>query len=51
MKVFAGNSNQPLAQAIAEYIGIPLGKSTVSAFPDGETFVKIGRTFAAKTPS
>lgn len=41
MKVFAGNSNQPLAQAIAEYIGIPLGKSTVAAFPDGETFVKI----------
>lgn len=41
MKVFAGNSNQPLAQAIAEYIGIPLGKSTVSTFPDGETFVKI----------
>ena len=41
MKVFAGNSNRPLAQAIAEYIGIPLGKSTVAAFPDGETFVKI----------
>lgn len=41
MKVFAGNSNRPLAQAIAEYIGIPLGKTTVAAFPDGETFVKI----------
>lgn len=41
MKVFAGNSNRPLAQAIAEYIGISLGESTVSAFPDGETFVKI----------
>lgn len=41
MKVFAGNSNRPLAQAIAEYIGIPLGKSTVDVFPDGETFVKI----------
>ena len=41
MKVFAGNSNRPLAQAIAEYIGIPLGKSIVSSFPDGETFVKI----------
>ena len=41
MKVFAGNSNRPLAQAIAEYIEIPLGKSTVAAFPDGETFVKI----------
>jgi ribose-phosphate pyrophosphokinase len=31
----------PLAQAIAASIGLQLGKSTVSAFPDGETFVKI----------
>lgn len=30
-----------LAKAIADSIGIELGKSTVSAFPDGETFVKI----------
>jgi ribose-phosphate pyrophosphokinase len=30
-----------LAKSITEYIGIPLGKSTVSAFPDGETYVKI----------
>ncbi len=41
MKVFAGNSNPPLASAIAASIGIPLGKATVSAFPDGETFVKV----------
>lgn len=41
MKVFAGTSNTPLATSICEYIGIELGKSTVSAFPDGETFVKI----------
>ena len=41
MKVFSGNANLPLAQKITEYMGIPLGKSTVSAFPDGETFVKI----------
>ncbi len=41
MKVFSGNSNLPLAKAIAASIGIPLGKCTVSAFPDGETFVKI----------
>lgn len=41
MKVFSGNSNLPLANAIAKAMGIPLGKSTVSAFPDGETFVKI----------
>jgi len=41
VKVFSGTSNPPLARAICEYIGIELGKCTVSAFPDGETFVKI----------
>jgi ribose-phosphate pyrophosphokinase len=30
-----------LAERIASSIGIPLGRCTVSAFPDGETFVKI----------
>ena len=41
MKIFSGTSNPPLAKAIADYIGIELGNSTVNAFPDGETFVKI----------
>src|SRR5215467_13974211 len=41
MKIFSGSSNRPLAERIAASIGIPLGKCTVSAFPDGETFVKI----------
>jgi ribose-phosphate pyrophosphokinase len=41
VKVFSGTSNRPLAQSICEYVGIELGKSTVSAFPDGETFVKV----------
>lgn len=41
MKIFSGTSNQPLAKAICEEIGIELGRCTVSAFPDGETFVKI----------
>ena len=41
MKVFSGNANRPLANAICDYIGIELGKSIVSTFPDGETFVKI----------
>jgi len=41
VKVFSGTSNTPLAEAICDYIGIELGRSTVSAFPDGETFVKI----------
>jgi len=41
VKIFSGNSNLPLARAIAESIGTELGKCTVNAFPDGETFVKI----------
>ena len=41
MKVFSGSSNAPLARSIAASIGIDLGRCTVSAFPDGETFVKI----------
>jgi ribose-phosphate pyrophosphokinase len=41
VKIFSGTSNQPLALAICKSIGIELGKCTVSAFPDGETFVKI----------
>ncbi len=41
MKVFTGNSNPGLARAICDSIGIPLGRSTVKPFPNGETFVKI----------
>ncbi|HAO65973.1 MAG TPA: ribose-phosphate diphosphokinase [Verrucomicrobiales bacterium] len=41
MKVFSGTSNLPLANKITDYMGIPLGRCKVSAFPDGETFVKI----------
>jgi ribose-phosphate pyrophosphokinase len=41
VKIFSGNANPRLAHAICSYIGIPLGRSVVSAFPDGETMVKI----------
>jgi len=41
VKIFTGTSNPPLARSIAASIGVELGKSTVSSFPDGETFVKI----------
>lgn len=41
MKIYCGNSNPALARAICDYIGIELGRAAVSAFPDGETFVKI----------
>ena len=41
VKIFCGTSNIPLAKSITASIGMELGKCTVSAFPDGETFVKI----------
>src|SRR6188508_255244 len=41
MKVFSGTANQELARRICDCIGIPLGKATISSFPDGETYVKI----------
>ena len=40
LQIFAGNANQALAKEIASYLKMPLGKATVTTFPDGETFVK-----------
>ena len=41
MKLMAGNSNLPLAQAIADYCEIPLTKANVRRFADEEIFVEI----------
>lgn len=41
IKVFCGNANVPLAKSISEYLGLPLGKSDVSLFSDGEISVSI----------
>jgi len=41
MKIFSGTSNPALAHAIAKSIGMEVSKCTISAFPDGETFVKV----------
>lgn len=41
LKVFTLNSNPALAEAIAQHIGISLGKCTVSRFSDGEIQINI----------
>jgi ribose-phosphate pyrophosphokinase len=41
MKLFAGNSNVPLAQAVVAHLGIDLGKAEVGTFSDGEVKVEI----------
>jgi ribose-phosphate pyrophosphokinase len=41
MKLLAGNSNRTLAQAIAEYLDMPLTRAQVRRFADNEVFVVI----------
>ncbi len=41
IKIFAGNSNPPLAAEISEYLKVPLGKATLDTFSDGEIKVEI----------
>jgi len=44
IKVFSGNSNEPLARAIADELGVPLGECDVKAFSDGEIRLDIHET-------
>ncbi|CEG21134.1 Ribose-phosphate pyrophosphokinase [Planococcus massiliensis] len=41
MKIFSLNSNQGLAEEIAQHVGLPLGKSSVTHFSDGEIQINI----------
>ncbi|MGB5695621.1 MAG: ribose-phosphate pyrophosphokinase [Polyangiales bacterium] len=39
--VFSGNSNPALAEKIAQYLELPIGRARVSRFSDGEVFAEI----------
>lgn len=41
MKIIAGNSNKPLAEAISAYLSLPLTKANVRRFSDMEVFVEV----------
>ncbi len=41
LKVFSGNANRELAEAVCKYLGIPLGDAFVGRFSDGEVNVQI----------
>ena len=41
LKIFSLNGNKPLAEEIAKVVGIPLGKSSVKRFSDGEVQINI----------
>ncbi|MGI6029986.1 MAG: ribose-phosphate pyrophosphokinase [Eubacteriales bacterium] len=44
IKIFAGNSNIPVARSIATALGTKLGDATVQTFSDGEISVSINET-------
>jgi len=44
IKIFTGNAHPRLAKEIAEQLGLPVSKSTVSKFSDGEIAISIGET-------
>ena len=41
LRIFSGNANRPLAEGICRYLGVPLGKTHVGRFADGEINVQI----------
>jgi ribose-phosphate pyrophosphokinase len=41
IKIFAGNSNPAMADAVARFLETPLGKCRVNRFSDGEVWVEI----------
>jgi ribose-phosphate pyrophosphokinase len=41
VKLFCGNANRPLAEAVAKALGIKLGEAIVERFPDGEVQVRL----------
>ncbi len=42
IKIFAGNSNQPLANDICQHLNVTTGNAKVRTFSDGEILVEIG---------
>ncbi len=48
LMVFSGNANPALADAIARYIGVPLGYASISKFSDGEVTVELNENVRGK---
>lgn len=46
--IFSGNSNKPLAQEIAQILGIQLGDIKVGRFADGEVSIEVKENVRSK---
>jgi ribose-phosphate pyrophosphokinase len=42
LSIFTGNANRDIAEEICKYVEIPLGRSNVTHFSDGEIYVELG---------
>ncbi len=40
-KIFSGTANPALAQEVCDFLGLPLGKATLTQFSDGEIYVQL----------
>ena len=48
LMVFTGNANPALADRIARYIGVPLGRASIAKFSDGEVSVELNENVRGK---
>ncbi len=48
IKIFSGNSNRPLAEAIAAKLNTSLGEMEVTHFSDGEIYVRYDESIRGK---
>lgn len=48
MMIFTGNANPALAEAVVQYLGIPLGKAKVGQFSDGEVAIELQENVRGK---
>ena len=46
--IFAGSSNIPMAEKIAETVGVALGSLELKRFSDGEIWVKYGENIRGR---
>jgi len=48
LSVFSGTANRPLAEAVADYLGIELSEADILQFPNTNTFCRLGQSVRGK---
>jgi len=48
LRIFSGRANVPLAEEIADQLGVPLGQISISAFADGEIGIQVNENVRGK---